>query len=127
MKTRFLLLLLILTSCRTLTEANKAYEAGNYQKAISIYKTLAKRGDSAAQYNLALYYDKNHSYKEAAKWYRMAAEQGHVEAQFNLGNCYYNGEGVEQSYTEAAKWYRKAAEQGQIETESCRDRLCLYG
>jgi len=33
-------------------------------------------------------------------------------AQNNLGDCYYNGQGVEQDYQQAAIWYRKAAEQG---------------
>ena len=41
----------------------------------------------------------------------MAAEQEDSIAQNNLGNCYYNGDGIDQSYEEAVKWYRKAAEQ----------------
>ena len=28
--------------------------------------------------------------------YRKSAEQGDSVAQFNLGNCYFNGDGVEQ-------------------------------
>ncbi len=46
------------------------------------------------------------------KWFRKAAEQGNAVAQCKLGQCYHNGEGVEQDYAEALKWYRKAADQG---------------
>ena len=36
----------------------------------------------------------------------------------NLGNCYCDGEGVEQNYTEAVKWYTKAAEQGNADAQN---------
>ncbi|MBQ2573792.1 MAG: sel1 repeat family protein, partial [Bacteroidales bacterium] len=40
------------------------------------------------------------------------AEQGDTDAQVNLGNCYWNGNGIEQNHEEAVTWFRKAAEQG---------------
>ena len=54
----------------------------------------------------------NKDYKEAVKWVKKAAEQGVAGAQYNLGDCYYNGNGVEQNYKEAVKWFKRAAEQG---------------
>lgn len=51
---------------------------------------------------------------EMAKEYLEAAEQGDADAQVSIGDCYYNGDGVEQSYAEAVKWYRLAAEQGNL-------------
>ena len=44
--------------------------------------------------------------------YRRMAERGDAFAQYNLGNCYFDGEGVEQDEEEAAKWFLKSAEQG---------------
>ena len=44
---------------------------------------------------------------------RLKAEyQGDAEAQFQLGECYENGDVVDQDLQQAAKWYRMAAGQG---------------
>ncbi len=40
------------------------------------------------------------------------AKSGNAEAQYRLGNCYYNGEGVNQDYYEAFRWFKASAEQG---------------
>ena len=45
------------------------------------------------------------------------AQSGDAESQKNLGDCYFNGDGVEQSFEEAVKWYEKAAEQGLAEAQ----------
>ena len=37
----------------------------------------------------------------------------YISAQRELGDCYYNGEGVDQDYEEAVKWYEKAAGTGE--------------
>jgi len=41
----------------------------------------------------------------------MAAEQGNALAQINLGNCFSDGEGVEDDKSQAFKWYELAADQ----------------
>ena len=93
-----------------LDEGEAAYNAGNYQKALEIFKPLAEQGDARAQYNLGVVYDEGEGvpqdYTEAIKWYRLAAEQRFFLAQYNLGVKYDDGEGVPQDYTEALKWYR---------------------
>jgi len=100
----------------SLKDGIKAYEAGDYKKALKIYKPLAEQGDALAQHNLGVLYENGHGvpqdYAEAVKWYRKAAEQGFSLAQNNLGDMYENGHGVPQNYAKAVKWYRKAAEQG---------------
>jgi hypothetical protein len=91
----------------------------NFTGGADAFKELqsrAQKGDVAAQFDLALNYDRGEGvpqdYAEAAKWLRKAAEQGHATAQYDLGLCYKIGQGVPQDYAEAARWYRKAAEQG---------------
>lgn len=49
--------------------------------------------------------------------YLKLAEQGDSKAQFNLGNCYCNGQGVQQDYQLAVQWYMKAAEQGDSDAQ----------
>ena len=62
-----------------------AYEAGNYAKAVELYRKAAEMGLREAQANLAsCYKDGNGVPKDMAKaveWYRKAAAQGNAEAQ----------------------------------------------
>ena len=46
------------------------------------------------------------------------AEVEDADAQKHLGDCYYDGERVDQDYEEAVKWYRKAAEQGNADAQN---------
>jgi len=77
-----------------------AYHAGDYQKALRLWKPFAKQGDVDAQYNLGDMYAKGKGVPEdvakAVHWYTKAAKQGYAEAQYQLGVSYYNGEGVRQ-------------------------------
>ena len=49
------------------------------------------------------------------KWFKRSAEQGNARAQNNLGECYRDGDGVEQNYKEAVAWFKKAVEKENIE------------
>ncbi len=97
-------------------EAFKAYNRGDYAKALRELLPLAENGDARAQNILGQMHHEGKGVPpdatEAARWFRRAAEQGVVGAQHWLGVLYEIGNGVEQNYTEAAKWYRRAAEQG---------------
>lgn len=100
-----------------------AFERGDYATALHEFRTLAGRGNAAAQFNVGIIFDYGHGvgsdYAQAMKWYRKAAEQGFAAAQFNLGIMYDYGQGVPQEdYAEAVKWYRKAAEQGHARAQN---------
>ncbi len=100
----------------SLSDANRAFDAGDYAKSAKLFRPLAQRGDAEAQINLGMMYYRgegvSQDYKEAVKWYRLAAKQGNAYAQLNLGMMYDNGQGVPQDYKEVVKWWRLAAEQG---------------
>jgi len=100
----------------SLKDGAQAHAAGDYKKALEIFKPLAEQGKPEAQYNLGVMYERGRGvaqdYAEAVKWYRKAAKQGFAYAQYNLGVMYDNGRGVSQDYAEAVKWYHKASEQG---------------
>ena len=99
-----------------ISEGTAAYESEDFARAFRIFRGLAERGNSEAQYNVGFMYLSGQgtavNLEEAAKWFRLAAEQGKVESQVNLANMYFNGWGVEQDYAESAIWFRKAADQG---------------
>jgi len=107
-----LLLLLFLLLPASLVQSAEPSDAANLFASI---QPLAERGDTNAQYNLALLYAKGNGvpqdYVEARKWHLKAAEQGNHLSQYMLGFFYAEGNGVAQDYTEARKWWLKSAEQ----------------
>ena len=94
-----------------------AYDAGDYAKALSIWKPLAEKGDTQAQRGMGKLYEKgrgvDRDFATAIKWYRPAAEKGDAESQYRLAVGYGYGLGVEKDETRAMEWLRKAAENGQ--------------
>ncbi|GAB4233825.1 MAG: hypothetical protein Tsb0032_39480 [Kiloniellaceae bacterium] len=61
-------------------EGLAASRAGDHETALREWQPLAEAGDAAAQYNIALMYQRGEGvrqdYAEALRWYRLAAEQG---------------------------------------------------
>ena len=75
----------------------------------------AENGVAEAQFWIGVAYQQNLWFgitdkQEAFKWFKQAAERGHVDAEAALGQCFEDGNGVEQNYVLAAHWYRRAAE-----------------
>jgi len=66
-----------------------AWQAGNYEEAIRVWRPLADRGDADAQFNLAQAYKLGRgvpiNMTLAEQWYERAARQGHEQAGANLG------------------------------------------
>ena len=97
----------------SLSDANRAYDAGKYAKAAKLFKPLAENGNAGAQINLGLmhYQGKGvpQDYKEAMKWFRLAAENGYAPAQSRLGDMYQNGLGLPKNYLLAQMWKNIAA------------------
>ena len=110
-------------------EAASAYGRGDYTTALRIARPPAEQGNAAAQYDLAVLYERGRGvprdYAEAASWYRKAAEQGFFPAQTNLGSMYEEGRGVAADINEAVAWYRKAAAQGDDAAQRALRRLNL--
>jgi ATP-dependent protease ClpP protease subunit len=91
-----------------------AYDQGQYATALSLWLPLAEQGNAAAQYNVAVLFEKGQgvaqSYQEAARWYLKAAEQGDPDAQVSIAVLYEKGLGVvARSPSVAQKWYALAA------------------
>jgi TPR repeat protein len=89
-----------------------AYHRGDHAAAMGIWRPLAERGDSSAQYMVGYLYARGEGVisnsSKAASWYRKAADQGDPDAQLNLGLLYVNGQGVKKSYVSAYKWFALA-------------------
>ena len=61
----------------------------------------AMKGNTQAQYELAMDYMRAKNHKKAYTWFRRAASQGHDDALDMLGGCYMKGYGVEKDDIEA--------------------------
>jgi cell division septation protein DedD len=90
----------------------EAWQAGNYDEAIRLWRPLADRGDADAQYNIAQAYFLGRGVPQnmtlAEQWYERAARQGHEEAQANYGLLLFqNGR-----RREALQWIERAANRG---------------
>ena len=76
---------------------------------------LAEQGQSQAQFELAMSYQRGQKtpkdYALAVQWLEKAASQQHIDAQLQLGMMYFSGQGVTRDNTKAAEWFRLAAQQ----------------
>lgn len=97
-------------------EGLEAYDAGDYESVIAVWRPLAEAGDAEAQSALGGLYLIGEGVAadaaRAAHWFRLAAEQGDPVARLNLGDLYARGLGVERNLVEAYFWLSLAAEQG---------------
>lgn len=86
-----------------------AYNQGDYDAALRVWRPLAEQGNAGAQLDLGFMYDNGYGvpqdYQEAIAWYRRAADQGNARAQYNLGHMYDKGDGVPRDYVQAHMWY----------------------
>ena len=90
-----------------------AYNSGNYEEAIVIWRNLADDNYHNAQYSLGVAYFNGEGVaqdlKKAIDWFELAAIGGNVQAMFNMGSAYYQGNGTNQDYAKAVEWWQKAA------------------
>ena len=90
-----------------------AYDHGQFQTALGLWLPLAEHGDVAAQYNVAVMYEKGTGVAvdeaAAARWYLAAANQGEADSQYRIAQRYESGTGVTKDAGEAEKWYAALA------------------
>ena len=95
---------LVLGTGRTLRDARKYFEKS------------ARRGNGAAQVNLAMLYVHGwgvaQNYGTALYWLKSAADREDSRAYANLGILYLKGWGVRQDYGEALGYFHRAADRG---------------
>jgi len=87
----------------------KVLNSGDVETAISMWKYLAKEGNTEAQHQLGLHYYGGvksfpQNYKNALKWFTKAAKQGDSDSQILLGLMYENAQGVLIDYRIAYMW-----------------------
>ena len=93
-----------------------AYESGDFQHAVRVWRSLAEAGHINAQINLGVMYDYgsgvDRDYEIAARWYRAAAHQGSAAGQYNLALLIADGHARPLAGRTARYWLEQAAAQG---------------
>ena len=112
-------------------EAIKAYDSGEYQKALEMWMLLAYEGDAEAQYRLGTMFLHGTgigvSTDEAVYWLSRAAEQGESNAQYLLGAIYLSGKGLHSDREHGLEWWRAAANNGHSAAQYGIGIAHLYG
>lgn len=121
---QFLLFLVMAVTCGSMAQtsddekyeqADKYYDAKEYDKAIPLLNELAQRNHAKALNLLGVCYEYGEGVtKDLSKsfdYYQKAANLGWRRAQCNLGLCYEYGEGVAVNKEKAYFWYDKSFRQ----------------
>ena len=91
----------------------EAWQAGDFSKAVSIWRPLATKGDADAQFNLGQAYrlgkGVNADTSQAKNWFERAAKSNHLDAQVSLGLLLFDS-GERKT---GLDWLMKAAERGE--------------
>ena len=89
------LVLSLLAANATAADVLDVMEAGDYEKAVSMWHEMAAQGDGQAQFNLGLMYHSGMgvelSEPTAVEWYQRAAENGYGPAQVYMVVGYEEG------------------------------------
>jgi TPR repeat protein len=103
---------------QTVADGYAAHDAGDYDKAKSIFHSLVDAGDAKAINAIGILYDDGKAYpkdgKIACDWFEKAAKTGFRSAQSNYANCFEFGDGRELDVNKAIYWFEKAAEQDDV-------------
>ncbi len=85
-----------------------AFERGDYQGALNVWKSLAQRGDPNMAVLTGTIYDFGQGVPqddaEALKWYLSAAEAGNGNGQYRAASIYARSRQVPPDYMQAYKW-----------------------
>ena len=100
-------------SAQSVRAGIEAWQRTNYSGAVAIWRPLAEKGDSDAEFNLGQAYRLGKgvpiNLAAAKTWFERAANQGHIDAQTTLGLLLFqNGDRAE-----GIKWLKKAADRGE--------------
>ncbi|MDY0874276.1 tetratricopeptide repeat protein [Dongia rigui] len=90
-----------------------AFEQGNYQEALTIFKSQAEAGNTNMQVLVGNMYDYGQGVPQddvqALQWYLMAASKGDIKGQYQAANLYFSSPTVPKNNIEAYRWASLAA------------------
>lgn len=98
-----------------LQEADWLSGSGEHEKAATLYRELADKGDATAQTRLAWAYEAGRGVamdlSQAAHWFGLAARAGDADAQYAMAVMLRTGRGLPMDAAQSTRWLEKAAAQ----------------
>jgi ankyrin repeat protein len=114
-----------------LAQAKRAVRLRDFDKAVSLWRGAAERGNARAQYRLGSAYRSgrgiDRDLSKAAFWFEKAANGGEPDAQYALGMLYQKGHGVAQNRDQAMSLLGLAARRGHREAKAALDEIQRSG
>lgn len=117
------LALLATAGCQPARRARAAEEArrkADFERAAYLWRSLARRGDAEAQYQLGLMYrlgqGVDRSQEDALVWLRRSAEQGHTGARDQMVHIFLSDPESAEGAPDVERWMRETAEAGSPDT-----------
>jgi TPR repeat protein len=102
-----------------LSEAQAAFDIGEYEKAVTLWRTAALNGNSNAQVLMGLAYSNGWGVDRdmhfAEMWYHIAAENNHPSGQFLLGLYYLSSKS--DLLDAGIMWLKRSAENGDVSAQ----------
>jgi TPR repeat protein len=110
-----------------LKAGNAAIKSGNYDEAMSYFKTgCEKDGDKYSCHNFGAYSHRNEDYVQALIYLKKACGMRYEESCKALGNIYNDGDGVTQDYKEALNYYEQACYTAYNYSSNCAKAAEFY-
>ncbi len=81
-----------------------------FNNQLTVLVSKAKKGNTDAQYSLAILYDRLNNIPLAVQWFTQAADNGSVLAKYNLGNYAFIGKGMKADIQKAIDIYEEIAQ-----------------
>lgn len=111
-----------------------AFAAGEYEKALEVWRPMAERGDARAQFNVGLLYDEglgvDRDEATARRWWTKAADQGLLTASYNLALMEIEqaaAKGPDGDLSGALDQLRQTAEAGYLPARYTLGKVYEYG
>lgn len=112
-------------------DAEAFYQSGYVEQAQAVFRQLADKGDSRAQFRLGEFYRDGEGVqqdsRQACDWFERAANRAHIRAMYELGHCFFNGDGRTQNTNAALYLYERVAEQGLPDAQHRLARIYAAG
>ena len=100
------------------SKAVKAYEQGNFEEALNLFKIAANANDARAMYYVAQMYELGQGtavdYRLAQQWYEKSVEAKYSPAMLALGEMCEEGRGITKDYHCAVQLYQQARYTGNV-------------
>ena len=114
----------------SLSQGQEAFNAGDYEKALQLWRNLALQGNTKAQVFTGLAYANGWGVKkdmqQAAMWYHIAAENNDPSAQFLLG-LHYIASANDALFEVGVMWLQKASKNGDLSANRFLEKAKLRG